>query len=170
MGDYEFFIELPIHSEWKSIELIRASVQNCLTAAFPKGDASHLVAMIAGELLENAVKYGNWSGDKKSFRLRIRGSSEDAVITVANPVATDDANVDEVLRTIRWLETTASPADAYRAKLMEIASAADMDLARSGLGLARIAYEGNCRLHANLVEDVLHVTAEVGQAGRASTA
>src|SRR6266567_3232617 len=74
MGDYEFFIELPLASEWSSVDLIRTSVQNCLTAIFRDLDGCHVVAMITGELLENAVKYGDWSADSRRFRLRVNGS------------------------------------------------------------------------------------------------
>ena len=161
MGDYEFFIELPLASEWSSVDLIRTSVQNCLTAIFRDLDGCHVVAMITGELLENAVKYGDWSADSRRFRLRVNGSQGKARISVENPVKPNDPGVADVVDTINWIERFKTPAEAYRAKLLEVASASASDFASSRLGLVRIAYEGNCRLRCTLADDILRVTAEM---------
>lgn len=170
MSSYEFFIEVPLQSEWKSIDLIRTSVQNCLTAIFRDLDGSHVVAMVTGELLENAIKYGDWSGESSRFRLRITGSQGKARVTVENPVKRDDPGVAEVLRTIRWIDEFPTPAEAYRAKLVEVASATASDLEVSRLGLVRIAYEGNCRLKSTLADNLLRITAEIEVTAQASEA
>jgi hypothetical protein len=53
-----------------------------------------------------------------------------------------------------------SAIEAYRAKLLEVASL-DRAPSDSKLGLVRIAYEGNCVLAAELTSDVLRVQAEL---------
>src|SRR6188472_1509324 len=69
--DFGFSIDLTVRNEWKNIDLLRTSVQNCFIAVFADLDGCHAIAMVTGELLENALKYGDWTGgDRAIFRLR----------------------------------------------------------------------------------------------------
>lgn len=164
MGNFNFSIDLPVRSEWSNVDLLRTSVQNCFTAIFSDVDGCRALAMVTGELIENAIKYGDWSGfahgDDQRFRLRVWGQGHTAHVSVENPVRRGDANAEEVLRTLGWMRGFASPADAYRAKLLEIA-AGSREPGASKLGLVRVAYEGNCQLTAELLRGVLHVQAEL---------
>ena len=159
-ASFEFSIDLPVHNEWRNVDLLRTSVQNCFIAVFSDIEGCHSLAMVTGELLENAIKYGDWTGtDEQRFRLRVWGEGRSAHISVENPIA-DDHHASEVLKTLSWMETFPSPDEAYRAKLLEIA-ASDRDAGVSKLGLVRIAYEGNCALKADLSPGVLRVHAEL---------
>jgi hypothetical protein len=128
---FSFSIDLPVRSEWANVDLLRTSVQNCFTAVFSDIDGCHALAMVTGELLENAIKYGDWQGQPGgSFRLRVWGEGtrggagqRSAHVSVENPVRDDDPGVAELLATIRWIESFASPVEAYRAKLLQIAEA-----------------------------------------------
>lgn len=157
---FSFSIDLPVRNEWANIDLLRTSVQNCFTAVFADVDGCHAIAMVTGELLENALKYGNWSAGRRSmFRLRVHGDSGQIEVSVQNPVgAADDPGVGELLRTLRWLESFPQAEAAYRERMLQIAEVAD-DQQPSRLGLARIAYEGNCRLSAKVDGLTLTVTA-----------
>jgi hypothetical protein len=166
---FSFSIDLPIRSEWANVDLLRTSVQNCFTAVFSDIDGCHALAMVTGELLENAIKYGDWAGNPGgAFRLRVwgegvrAGAGRHAHVSVENPVKDDDPGVAQVLATLEWLKGFASPKDAYRAKLLEIARMADApgEPEPSRLGLVRIAYEGNCALRAEVAGNVLRVTAD----------
>jgi hypothetical protein len=163
MGEFSFTIDLPVRSEWSNVDLLRTSVQNCFTAVFSDIDGCQALAMVTGELLENAIKYGDWSGaEGGEFRLRVwgqGGAGRIAHVSVANPVRGDGPHVREVLATLAWLATFPSAKEAYRAKLLEIAASPD-DLNASRLGLVRIAYEGNCTLRAEVAGNVLRVTAD----------
>jgi two-component sensor histidine kinase len=163
---FSFSIDLPIRSEWANVDLLRTSVQNCFTAVFSDIDGCQALAMVTGELLENAIKYGDWSGDQGGeFRLRVWGEAgrgaapRSAHVCVENPVDAGGSNVRAVLATLEWLKGFASAKDAYRAKLLEIAEAAG-NMSASGLGLVRIAYEGNCTLRAEVGGRMLKVTAD----------
>jgi hypothetical protein len=161
MGNFNFSIDLPVRSEWANVDLLRTSVQNCFTAIFSDIEGCHSLAMVTGELIENAIKYGDWSGaDEQRFRLRVWGEGRSAHVSVENPVHTGDDNAQEVIKTLGWMHGFPSPIDAYRAKLLEVA-AADRDPSNSKLGLVRIAYEGNCTLTAELARGVLRVQAEM---------
>src|SRR5215813_11158172 len=122
---FSFTIDLPIRSEWANVDLLRTSVQNCFTAVFSDIDGCHALAMVTGELLENAIKYGDWQGQPGgAFRLRVWGNSKEPVahVSVENPVRDEDAGVAELQAALRWIETFPSAKEAYRAKLLQIAA------------------------------------------------
>jgi hypothetical protein len=151
-----FQIELPLTSEWKNVELLRSSVLNCLTTIFSNHDFCRTISMVTGELLENALKFGDWS-DRSSFRLKVFGSEDRVTIEVFNPVPSGDPRVEKLLGTIRWLEQMDDPKGAFLARLGELAQSNDE--AESGIGLVRIAYEGDCTLTASLDNGVVRVCA-----------
>lgn len=158
---FNFSIDLPVRSEWSNVDLLRTSVQNCFTAIFSDVEGCHSLAMVTGELIENAIKYGDWGGsDEQRFHLRVWGEGRSAHVSVENPVQSGDNNAAEVLRTLGWMRSFPSSGEAYRAKLLEVAEA-DRDPLTSKLGLVRIAYEGNCSLTAELASGVLRVQAEL---------
>jgi hypothetical protein len=161
MCAFNFSIDLPVRSEWANVDLLRTSVQNCFTAIFSDIEGCHSLAMVTGELIENAIKYGDWTGpDEQRFHLRVWGEGRSAHVSVENPVQNGDGNAAEVLRTLGWMRNFPSSIEAYRAKLLEVAEA-DRAAGNSKLGLVRIAYEGNCQLSAELVRGVLRVQAEL---------
>lgn len=161
MCNFNFSIDLPVRSEWANVDLLRITVQNCVTAVFSDIEGCRSLAMVTGELIENAIKYGHWKGvADRRFHLRVWGEGRQAHVSVENPVQHDDENAEEVLKTLGWMRRFPSPIDAYRARLLEVA-AADRDVANSKLGLVRIAYEGNCTLTAELARGVLRVQAEL---------
>jgi hypothetical protein len=160
MGEFSFTIDLPVRSEWANVDLLRTSVQNCFTAVFSDIEGCHSLAMVTGELLENAIKYGDWTGiEEHRFRLRVWGEGRSAHVSVENPIS-GDAHAAEVIKMLGWMQTFPSADEAYRAKLLEIA-AAGRGGGVSKLGLVRIAYEGNCKLNAELSPGVLRVHAEL---------
>lgn len=161
MGEFNFSIDLPVRSEWSNVDLLRTSVQNCFTAIFSDIEGCHALAMVTGELIENAIKYGDWSGaSEQRFRLRVWGEGRAAHVSVENPVHNNDPNAQEVLKTLGWMRNFPSAIEAYRAKLLEVASTVRAP-SDSKLGLVRIAYEGNCVLAAEITSDVLRVQAEL---------
>jgi hypothetical protein len=161
MAKLNYSIDLPVRSEWANVDRLRTSIHNCVTAVFTDPDGCHALAMVAGELVENAIKYGDWtSADDQRFRLRVWGEGRSAHVLVENPVPHNNGSAAEVLNTLGWMRGFRSPIEAYHARLLEIAAAAPED-GNSKLGLVRIAYEGNCVLTAELVRGVLHVEADL---------
>jgi hypothetical protein len=153
-----FSIDMTVRNEWRNVDLLRTSVQNCFTAVFADVDGCHTIAMVTGELLENALKYGDWrSSDSARFRLRIHGEQSHLVtVSVENPLHGDDPNADALRTAIEWINSFPSAETAYRARLMQISQAED---ALSRLGLVRIAFEGNCRLQMHVAGGTATVTA-----------
>jgi len=157
-SDFSFTIDMPVVRQWENIDGVRASLQTCVALLFQDVDQRHTLAMIAGELLENAVKYGDWGDGLEVCRFRVWGQiGGDCHIMVSNPIDSD-ARARPVFEVIERLQDAASPAEAYQARLIEIAASS---APVTQLGLLRIAYEGGCRLAGDLTSDTLTVTATI---------
>lgn len=157
--EFGFSIDLTVRNEWKNIDLLRTSVQNCFNAVFADLDGCQTIAMITGELLENALKYGDWtSTDRAMFRLRVVGRERNTEVSVQNPVKAGGQHTAKLLGALEWIKSYPTAEQAYRARMLQIAQD-DSDTAPSGLGLVRIAFEGNCRLTADVEHGHVTVTA-----------
>ena len=158
--DFGFSIDLTVRNEWRNIDLLRTSVQNCFIAVFADLDGCHAIAMVTGELLENALKYGDWTNaDRAMFRLRVEGKDPNIQVSVQNPLKKDDAHSQNLMKQIEWLASFPTPEAAYRARMLQIAQDDTGEDAPSRLGLARIAFEGNCRIGAKIENGMVSVTA-----------
>jgi hypothetical protein len=155
-GKFEFRIELPVRNEWDDIEKIRASMMECFTTVFRDVENSIAIANIAGELMENAVKFGNWSEGHTHFMLRIWGDGAVAHIEVQSPVDPEAPEISELLDLVAWLRAADNAADAYRRRLIDDSRG---PRGMSKLGLARVAYEGDCALAAEIVDGSVKVLA-----------
>lgn len=157
--DFGFSIDLTVRNEWKNVDLLRTSVQNCFIAVFADVDGCHAIAMVTGELLENALKYGDWANaDRAMFRLRVHGREGNIEVSVQNPLKPSDPNAASLMASLEWLGSFAKPEQAYRARMLQIAQE-DAESAPSKLGLVRIAFEGNCRISARVDNGAVTVTA-----------
>ena len=159
MQPFQFSIDLPVLNHWRNVDLLLTSVQNCFVAVFADVDGCNAIAMVTGELVENAVKYGYWSGEDKHFRLRIDGRRGAVTVQVENPVDPSNPQIGKLEATLRWIAEFPSTEAAYRAKMIEIASRPGVS---SGFGLVRCAYEGSSVLRTELIEgNALRVVAEM---------
>jgi hypothetical protein len=157
--DFRFFIDVPVSTRWGNIELLRASVQNCLAAVFSDVEGSDAIAMVTGELLENAVKYGRWTNADAVFRLRVWGDASVGHIEVENPVGADDEGPRRVGELLAWMASFATPEEAYQARMLQVAAAPRGTA--GGLGLARVVYEGGCKVRVETAGEMLRVVAEM---------
>jgi hypothetical protein len=158
IDDFGFSIDLTVRNEWRNIDLLRTSVQNCFIAVFADFDGCHAIAMVTGELLENALKYGDWtSGDRAMFRLRVHGREGNIEVSVQNPLKGTDSHAQQLMAALEWINSFPKPDAAYRARMLQIAQD-DTEVA-SRLGLVRIAAEGNCRITAKVDNGTVTVTA-----------
>lgn len=150
MKPFTFSIDLAVPSQWRNVELVRTSVQNCFTAVFADVEGCNAIAMVTGELVENAIKYGHWAGDNKSFRLQVTGSVGAVSVQVENPIDPANPRTEELRGCLRAIDDFPTALAAYQAKLLEIAA---RPVGFSGLGLVRCAYEGNSKLRVEAVND-----------------
>lgn len=107
-------------------------------------DDAYALAMTTSELLENAVKYGDWGrapDEQVSLVLEVAGRA--ATIEVESPVADDPRALRRLDDQIQWMRGFQSPFEAYVEKLKQLSSQPYRE-GESGLGLLRIAYEARC--------------------------
>ncbi len=150
-----FNLEVPAFNEWRHVELLRSSILNCLGVAFKQYDSIEGIAMVAGELMENAVKYGAWNDSNTArFSVYVNGGPQGLEVVVSNPVERRHAG--SALKTLQnimlFLESFPDAKSAYQARICAIANDAT-NVKESGLGLVRIAYEGNCHLDVHMTDD-----------------
>lgn len=138
-----------MRTEWKNIDLVSTSLRDCFRAVDLDLDGCRTIAIVVAELLENAMKYGCSTGDCAPgfLRLRIDESPERTIVRVENPVDPNSRALEDLSETIAWIRSHGTPEEAFRERLLEIASG---KLERSKLGLVRVAFEGNCDLEASV--------------------
>jgi hypothetical protein len=155
VSSYRFSIDVPVENRWDNVERVRLAVQSCFEAVFHDIPGRDAVAMVTGELLENAIKYGDWSNGQGVFRLRVWGDQRGSAIAVTNPVATSSTGPARVREAIEFIQGHADALSAYQARLVAVATGGRT----GGLGLVRVAYEGGCHLTVQQSGDELTVTA-----------
>lgn len=156
-----FQIAVPVPRNWGYLEVLRTSVLNCLSTIFQNHEFCRAVGMVTRELLENALKFGDWTSTREtSFKLSVFGGPESVTIEVSNPMKAGDKSTDKLMGIIAWLNSCPDPKMAYLERLSQVADEApESDPTSSGLGLVRIAYEGNCTLRAEIVDGSLTIRA-----------
>ncbi len=138
-------------------DTIQAEWDGCLAFFGQAGmtsDQAHVLAMATHELLENAVKYGEFAADQV-IDLRLEASVREITIEVRSPTHADGRGLKTLDDTIQWIRGFQNPFEAYVEKLKQVA-ARTYNTEFSGLGLVRIAYEAQCVIDF-YVDDADHV-------------
>lgn len=133
-------LDLRIDPEWDAVKAAWDPCRTVLARAGLSDDETYQLAMVAQELLENAVKYGAF-GRGERIALGISTAVEDVIVEVKSRVGVDDAHLRRFDQTIQWIRGFQDPFEAY-VERMKIVSAQPYSHGESGLGLTRIAYEG----------------------------
>ena len=137
-------LDLGIEPEWDAVKAAWDPCRAVLARAGLTDDESYQLAMVAQELLENAVKYGAFrNGERVGLEIRVR--PEETIVEVKNRVGVGDANLRRFDQMVQWIRGFQDPFEAY-VERMKIVSAQPYSNGESGLGLTRVAYEGRCVL------------------------
>jgi hypothetical protein len=150
-------IRLSLAPEWPKADAVAMVAKAAAAAAFAQRDISDTVGIVSCELMENAIKYGDWSGPARvTFSFRSDGG--ELVFEVGCPCDTASPHYERLSAALRLIEK-ANARDSYLKRLAQIARDSNE---RGGLGLLRLAHEAKCRLTAKLAEnDWLHVQARL---------
>ena len=135
-------LDLSVPADWERIDQIREAVGHCVQAVYGDADLKDAVAMVAAELLENAFKYGK--SDQGDVRVSLRSGSGRLQVSVTNAVDEGSEHAAKLAERVAWVNEFGDPLAAYEAAM---ARAFTDESEASGLGLARITYEGGCALH-----------------------
>lgn len=155
MEDRLLQVRLPIQPGWDAIEPLRVSVQACVRAVFPDAAVASRIALTAAELMENAVKYGDWGTvDGGRFELIVAGADGRVTIEVSNPIDPSGGHFARLKEELEAIARAPSPQEAFMRGVRNVALKR-----RTSLGLVRIVHEGGCDLAAELSGNVLTVRA-----------
>lgn len=159
-----FHFATRVGPRWSNVDRMRSAVLHGAEAVFGPGDASEVVSTITSELMENAVKYGDWTAAERAWlRVAVVGGRSSLRIEVECPTDEGSQHLANLRRMLQWIESFPSPRDAYLARVRAIAESGEEGM--SGMGLVRMMCEGPCRITARVLPDgVLVVAAEVNLA------
>jgi hypothetical protein len=147
----ELHVAMP--NVWSEVRGLRQRIGELV--ATPPDDLRRATQMVASELLENAIKYGEPVPGCPEIRFSLRLHEDRIVLQVSNGVRSPE--VLERLRTgIGDLAAPNDPGTVYRRRLEQMLSAPGT---RGQLGLVRICFEGGFTLEASLSGEILTVTA-----------
>jgi two-component sensor histidine kinase len=161
MNARRFHLEVPFQEHWRNVEVLRSSIQNLMNTIFMNTALCVTLGMIVAELIENALKYGDWShpSPRSVFRLDLSGNDDSIQIRVQSPVS-DKNPLDPLLTVVKELKSASSYDQVYCNRLRDVANTPANS---SGLGLARIVAESRCAIDVvekpeGLVEVVAHLS------------
>lgn len=149
-------LELTLPPDWDAVRAVWESCQGMLERSGLGPDEAYALAMVAQELLENAVKYGAAGADEIWLSLRVE--DQDVTVVVRSRVGEDDENVRAFGGAMQRIRECPDPFAAYVERLQQ-AAVRPYAAGGSELGLARIAFEGRCALDYSLDQGFLAVSA-----------
>ncbi len=135
-------LTLEIKPEWDQIESVREKSAHFLKERGFSEDVIHAVSMVTAELTENAVHYGLYERPDQLVNVSVATARDSITVEVKSPAGNTDSNdLQKLDRMIQWIRGYQDPYEAYLSRLKEVSSQS-ADSKESGLGLVRIAYEG----------------------------
>jgi hypothetical protein len=150
--DKEIFIHIP--SELSLMRHIRVGIRDCM--AQHDAELRESAAMVAWELVENAIKYGERAREDQLATFRFRLAPGDVTIAVASGLASR-ADYEEVAGRIRDIEAEPDKMKLYIERLQALLEHGPHGPTR--LGLYRISAEGRFHLRCQERDGMLVVTA-----------
>ena len=139
-------IEFDIKPDWSAIEKVRNESTDFFQSHGISDDAVHSLSMIISELIENGIKYGNFSDLANKVFVSLNIDNNNVTIEVNNPVDHQAAHhLSRLDKTVQWIRGFQDPFEAYIKRIKEVSKKPLQD-EESGIGLVRIAYEGKALL------------------------
>jgi hypothetical protein len=131
-----------IKPEWDEIHRARDECHAFLADNELSDEVIDAIIMVMHELLENALKYGNYERSDATITYTMKIGGKNIIIEVTNPIFVDESQDFKMLdKTIQWIRGYQNPFEAYIEKLKKV-SVMSLEDKESGLGLVRVAYEG----------------------------
>jgi hypothetical protein len=142
-----------IKPEWDEIDLARESCIQTFKKEHCPDHVIDAITMVMHELLENALKYGKYENSESRINYSVKADEKSITIEVTNPIHGEDSpNFIMLDKSIQWIRGYQNPFQSYAEKLKEVSTRPLRDN-ESGLGLVRIAYEGQSILDFYLGDD-----------------
>ena len=134
-------LTLDVPPVWDEIERVREQSALFLKERGFSEDIVNAVSMVAAELTENAVEYGSYERPEQRIQVSVAPGRTSIAVEVKSPASSGAEDLEKLDRMIQWIRGHQDPFEAYMTRLKEV-SAQETSSSESGLGLVRIAYEG----------------------------
>jgi hypothetical protein len=145
-------LELELAAEWPEVGRINQAAAEYLESLELPPECVSRYTMIVCELVENGIKYGDFSGKQDGLVVRVAVAERTITIQVSNPVdLRSSPYLQELDRAIQWVRGFQDPFEAFLGRIREI-SREPVEASKSGLGIMRIMYEGRAALDFYLDE------------------
>ena len=136
-------MKLDLEPDWDAIQSVWDRCVDYLNACGLDPDSAYALSMVTQELLENAVKYGTYR-ETQRIGLEIEAAAEAVFIEVRTPLGSE-LRLERLDTIVQWIRGFQNPFESYVERMKEV-SGRSYGNSESGLGLVRIAYEGQCLL------------------------
>lgn len=147
-------LEMPITMIWSDVQQMRDEVQEHL-AALPE-DVCTAAVMVASEMIENAIKYGQNVPHTQRATIRIEHNEDMIKIIVKNSVA-NESTINDLQRHVERIAGASDRLALYTDRLRELMKSGGQG--SSKLGLYRIGCEGGFDLQCDYADGIATVVA-----------
>ncbi len=135
-------MNLKIKPEWGNLEDVRLKTGEFLNKKNFSSDITDSIIMNISELMENAMKYGKFDNGIEEITASVSITDNDIIVEVKSPIKDeDDLHLKRLDQIIQWIRGYQNPFEAYVEKLKQVAMQ-PINESESGIGIIRIAYEG----------------------------
>lgn len=139
-------LAMKVPPRWAEFDAVRERSLDFLRRHDINADTSIAVAMAVCELVENAAKYGTFRRESDGIEIAVGVTKSSITIEISNPLGPyQSCHVTRLDAMLQWIRGFQDPFEAYLERLKEVSSQT-LDFNESGLGLVRIAYEGQAVL------------------------
>jgi hypothetical protein len=155
-------LDLTIWRELGTVSVIRRFIEELYEQIFDDLDVVSRIALVAHELLENAVKYSRAGSARIQIRVEEHGADRRISIQVSNDATPD--NLATLRAAMAEMDAAEDPMLHYQILMRRNSKRRD----GSGLGLARVVAEGETTLGLIIEDERASLRALMTIEGRAS--
>ena len=119
--------------EWDETERVREECVAFLTAHGFSGDLAFALSMVASELVENAVKHGDYHQRDRDISMAVEVGTTDVTIEIRNPIDQSSDHFRPLDKIIQWIRGFQNLFEAYVERLKAVSESA-LGEGESGLG------------------------------------
>jgi hypothetical protein len=154
-------LETKLRPDWTEMERVNEVAHEFLERCGLSDDLVDTFTMVACELVENGIKYGDAQpGPAGALELHVSVAETSITVQVRNRITPGSRHhLRQLDQTLQWIRGFQDPFQAYIERLKQIAREPTSQR-RSGLGIVRIAYEARAAIDFVMSEaDSLSVSA-----------
>ncbi len=132
-----------LRPDWGEVERLRDFVALWIFALARNVAIRDAVAMATSELLENAIRHGS---KDQAIEYELKLDQTSARIRVVNAITPAEDKAAQLTERVTWIATCENHLAAYSQQLKRVSEGTAY-----GLGLVRVAYEGNAVLSGEIL-------------------